>query len=59
MLYQAQGLPSFSLSHAYKKEEKISKKTVNTKSISKVPANANVITGHFSYKMKTNDEGTP
>lgn len=56
--YQTQGLPMFSLQNAYKKEEESFKKTVQMVHVSKVPADANVITRHVIYKVKTNDDGS-
>lgn len=55
MLYQAQGLPFFPLKNAYKKEKKISEKTVEMIPISTVPTSADVVTSHVLYKVKTND----
>lgn len=58
MKFQAPGLPSFPLSNAYEKEEESFKDTVEAIPISQVPDNANVITSHVIYKVKTNDDGS-
>lgn len=58
MQFQAQGLPSFPLSNAYKEEEDTLKRTVQMVHISKVPKDANIITSHVIYKVKPNDDGS-
>lgn len=58
MYYQAQGLPSFPLLNAYKEEKEDFKRTVKIVPIYKTPKNANVITSHVLYKVKTNDENS-
>lgn len=55
-LYQAQGLPPFPLLNAYKKEEDIFKKTVDTIPVAEVKKNAIVITSHIFSNVQTYDD---
>lgn len=55
-LNAAQGLPSFKIENAYKKEEDKFMRTVRLVPTSKVPQGANVITSHVMYKVKASDE---
>lgn len=46
------------MSNAYGIEESIFKKKVEMIPVSEVPKSANIITSHFIYKVKRNDDNT-
>ena len=56
MKSHAQGLPSYVMQRAYKREEAAFKKTVKCVPISEFPANANIISSHVIYKVKLKDD---
>ena len=56
-LTAAQGLPSHTTENAYKKEENKFMRTVRLVPTSQVPKDANIITSHVIYKVKSSDEG--
>lgn len=58
MLHGAQGLPYFVTENAYKKEEESFKAYVENVHVSDVPANANDISSHVLYKIKTLDDNS-
>jgi len=58
MLHQAQGLPDFPMHTAFQTEAIKFKDAVKEIRVNSVPGNANVITSHAIYKIKTNDVRT-
>ena len=58
MKFQAQGLPLYPLINSYQLEEDSFIKTVKLVHVSDVPKDANIITSHVIYKVKSNDDGT-
>eukprot|EP00178_Gracilaria_changii_P016074 TRINITY_DN453_c0_g1_i1.p1 TRINITY_DN453_c0_g1~~TRINITY_DN453_c0_g1_i1.p1 ORF type:complete len:311 (-),score=40.62 TRINITY_DN453_c0_g1_i1:1250-2182(-) len=58
LLYQAIGLPQFITQNAFATGEDNFKKIVREVHVSRVPANANIISSHVLYKVKIKDDNS-
>eukprot|EP00171_Calliarthron_tuberculosum_P001315 IDg1315t1 len=56
--HHSEGLPTYAIQNAYVNEEQNFMKTVRAVHVTDVPLNANIITSHVIYNVKTNDDNT-